>query len=126
MAGTGVHSLDIAQWGNGTDRTGPVAAKGNGVDASPKLLLKVQRHPNETRLVRSDNHALHFLDCVRTRRQTIAPAEVAHRSTTLCHLGYIACRLNTRLRWNPATEQFPGDDEANRMLHGALREPWRL
>ena len=82
--------------------------------------------PKDLHLDRSDNHSLHFLDCVRTRRQTVAPAEVAHRSTTICHLSDIAIRLRRRLRWDPDRERFDGDDEADRMLAGAMREPWRI
>ena len=53
-------------------------------------------------------------------------AEVAHRSTTICHLSDIAVRLRRKLRWDTDCEQFPNDDEANRMLGGAMRSPWRL
>jgi hypothetical protein len=56
----------------------------------------------------------------------VAPAEVAHRSTTLCLISDIAMRLGRKLRWDPATETFPGDDEANRMLARSMRAPWTL
>jgi hypothetical protein len=66
------------------------------------------------------------LECVRTRRESIASAEVAHRSTTLCLISDIAMRLGRKLRWDPDKEEFPGDEEANRMLGRSMRPPWRL
>ena len=56
----------------------------------------------------------------------MAPAEVAHRSTTLCLISDIALRLGRRLRWDPDAEAFPGDDEANRMLGRPMRAPWAV
>ena len=185
ISGCGVHPLDIAQWGNGTDRTGPVEVEGRGVYpkngfndtaidwhvemtyangvrliftsthnnvnspevgarfegtegwvmaqgnassilAEPQSLLRTVIGPNEIHLPRSDNHAKHFLECIRSRRETVAPAEVAHRSTTLCLISDIAMRLGRKLRWDPATETFPGDEEANRLLSRAMRSPWTL
>jgi hypothetical protein len=41
-------------------------------------------------------------------REPAAPAEVAHRSATLCHLGNIAMILKRKLRWDPDREEFPG------------------
>jgi hypothetical protein len=35
-------------------------------------------------------------------------------------------RLGRKIRWDPVTEQCPGDDEANRMLSRAMRPPWSL
>ena len=40
------------------------------------------------------------------------PVEVAHRMTSLCHLGNIAMRLGRKIRWDPAKEQILGDEEA--------------
>ncbi len=71
-------------------------------------------------------HHRNFLDCVRSREQCIAPPEIAHRSTTICHIGNICLRLNRPLRWNPGEEQFENDDEANAMLARPMREPWKI
>ena len=38
----------------------------------------------------------------------------------------IAYYLERPLRWDPDKEEFPGDDEANRFLDRARREPWVL
>jgi hypothetical protein len=52
--------------------------------------------------------------------------EAGCRSVTVCHLGNIAYWLNRPLKWDPAKEQFVGDDEANRWLDRPKREPWTL
>jgi hypothetical protein len=41
-------------------------------------------------------------------------------------LAHIAYQLRRPLRWDPAKEEFPGDEEANRMCSRSMREPWRL
>jgi len=71
-------------------------------------------------------HHRDFLDCVKTRAKTIAPPEVAHRSTTICHIGNICLRLGRKLTWDPQAERFVNDAEANRMMARAMRSPWRL
>ena len=71
-----------------------------------------------------DNHVRAFLDCVKTREQTNANAEVAHRSISVCHVANLVKRLGRPLKWDPVKEQVIGDDEANRMLTRAYREPW--
>jgi hypothetical protein len=34
--------------------------------------------------------------------------------------------LGRKLRYDPVKNEFPGDDEANRLRGEALREPWRI
>jgi len=97
-----------------------------GIDANPKSLLDTTFGPNEIRLPVSNNHRRNFLDCVRTRRQTVSPIAAAVRSDTVCHLDDIAIRLGRKLRWDPAKEEFINDDEANRMLSRPMRSPWHL
>jgi predicted dehydrogenase len=73
-------------------------------------------------------HVRNFLDCIRSRHDPIAHVEIGHRSSTVCHLGNIAVRLGKKkvLRWNPATERFTNDDEANAMLTRPMRAPWQI
>ena len=175
----GAHSFDMAQWGNGTDHTGPVEIADNGSEWPTDGLFTVAKEvkfrahyangvemecitrkdnvgcrfegtegwietgyggfftstpslkttvfgANEISLGTSTNHIRNFLDCIKTRSEPIAPIEVGHRSATICHIANIAMLLKRKLRWNPDAEQFVGDDEANRMLNRAYREPWSL
>jgi hypothetical protein len=41
-------------------------------------------------------------------------------------LGIIAYTLQRSLNWDAAQQKFAGDDEANRYLDRARREPWQL
>jgi predicted dehydrogenase len=80
----------------------------------------------EIHLQRSDSHSGNWLECIATRQRPVMDVEIGHRATSWSHLGNIAYRLGRKLHWDPAAEQFPGDDEANRLIRVAYREPWRL
>jgi len=108
----------------GTD--GWVYVKRRVIDAQPKSLLTSQISPTEIRLYKSSNHKQNFLDCIRTRSETVAPVEIGHRSNTVCLLGYIAMLLGRKLKWDPKKERFTNDQEANRMLSRPMRSPWSL
>ena len=80
--------------------------------------------PRELHLEESTDHHGNWLDAIRSRRQPIAPIEVAHRSCSACLLHHIAMKTGRRLRWDPAAERFAGDDEANGMLARPQRAPY--
>lgn len=71
-------------------------------------------------------HVRNFLDCVKSRKQPAATAEIGHRTASICHLNNIAMLLGRKLKWDPKKERFANDDEANKLLMPAMREPWRL
>jgi predicted dehydrogenase len=175
------HHIDIAHWGLGLDRTGPVEIHGRAqypsegfydaphiykftaryadgvqmvinsrlglnrlgicwhgeqgqwiyvnrdvITASSENILKDAIRPNEIQLYKSTDHQQNFIDCVKNRRETVAPAEVAHRSISVALLGEIAMLTQRKLKWDPNKEQFEDDNEANKLLSRPFRRPWHL
>ncbi len=98
---------------------------GGNLEAEPTSLLREAITPNEIHLGRSRGHHYDFLECVKSRGETKAPAEVGHHSGSMCHMANIAMLLNKKLRWDPQTEQFD-DAAANRMMQPSMRAPWTL
>jgi predicted dehydrogenase len=74
----------------------------------------------------SPGHQREFLDCVKSRKPTLTPVEVAHRSQTPGHLGYIASVVGRKLRWDAAKQEIIGDAQAAQLLSRPLRSPWHL
>ncbi len=105
---------------------GWVAVDRDGIMAEPASLLRDPLVPGVAGVYHSTSHSGNFLECVRSRQPTIGDAETAHRAATAVLLGGLALELQRPLRWDPVTEQFPGDDEANRLLSTAFRAPWRV
>jgi len=95
------------------------------IDAEPKSLLKTEFGPNDIHLYRSNDHQQNFLDCVKTRKKTVAPADVAHHSIMIGHLGVIAITLERKIYWDPEKERFINDAGANDMLSRQMRGPWQ-
>ena len=111
----------------------------SGVQTNPASLKTSVIGPDEIHLPVSNSqrqqesgkfhipdHVRNFVDCIKSRRDPIAPVEAGHRTATVCHLGNIAMRLKRKLQWDPVQEQFVKDDEANRMLDRPQRAPWQL
>ena len=74
------------------------------------------------------NHFTNFINCVRNRKWEDLNADIleGHLSTSLCHLGNIACRLKRPLRFDPAGETFLDDLEADSYLGKVYRSPFEL
>ena len=94
------------------------------IEASNPEFLTTPLAADAIRLYESNDHMGNFFDCIRTRKAPICEAEIGHRSASLCHLGVLSLRLGRKLQWNPETEQFIGDDDANHWLRRELRKPW--
>ncbi len=177
------HHIDIAHWGLGLDRTGPVEVSGEGVYPGPNELYNVPtaydfnckyksgvviRVANAARLpmgmgvtwygengwihvdrgdkitaskpellseepgsikkalYKSDDHFGNFLECIRSRKETIAPAEVAHRSISVGLLGEIAMTTKQTIHWDPEKEVILNNAEASKMLMRSFRAPWKI
>jgi predicted dehydrogenase len=83
--------------------------------------LPASSHTGDT-----NEHIANWLHCARTGERPNADVEIGHRSSTVCHLGNIARWLKRELTWDPVTETFPGDDEANSYIDRDRRAPWVL
>ena len=183
----GYHPLDLVQWGNDSECTGPVEIEGRGefppidglwnvitdfnvryryandvelfytnngfkaatpvgvhvrfegtegwicawfgpdrLEAEPKSILTAEVKPEDFPF-RLENEKRNFLNCVKTREQTLEDAEVGHRSSSVAQLGYIACQVGRKLKWDPTSERFGDDDQANRLLClPPGRAPWNV
>jgi predicted dehydrogenase len=177
------HHIDIAHWGLGLDRTGPVEVKGEGVypaktelynvpleydfnckyksgvemrvanaarlphamgvtwygtegwihvdrgnklTASNENLLTGELPANKKPLYVSTDHMMNFIDCIASRKETITPVDVAHRSISVGLLGEIAMTTKETIRWDPDKEVIIGNDTASKMLMRSFRAPWKL
>ncbi len=96
------------------------------IKASDKKLLDEPLPKNAVRLYVSNDHMGNFRDCVRSRKRPICDVEIGFRSVTVCHLANIALRLNTKLQWDPAKQEFVGNEEAQKMTSREMRSPWRI
>ena len=67
-----------------------------------------------------------FIACVKTRERPFRDLVPAVNTMTAPHLIGITYRLQRSLDWDRAAQQFTGDDEANRFLDRARREPWQI
>ena len=103
-----------------------IYVKRGKLEANPASILKEVIGPDEIKLYKSRDHKQNFLYCVKNRKETIAPAEVAHRSISVGLLGEIAMLTERKLQWDPDKEIFLNNEQANRMLSRPMRSPWHL
>ena len=68
---------------------------------------------------------LHVAEAL-SRKLPLADVEIGHRTISVCHLAGITRRLNRKLTWDPETERFDGDAEANALLRRPRRKGYEL
>ncbi len=94
------------------------------LDASDLRILNSVIKENEIHLYQTDNQHGNWLDCIRSRKAPISPAEMGHRACSVCLITHISMKLGRKLQWNPETETFVNDEEANKMLSRSQRFPY--
>ena len=63
---------------------------------------------------------------MKNRDTTLTPAEVAHRSASIGHLGQISMLTGRKIAWDPDKEQILNDPAASALLGRTPRGPWSL
>ncbi|HUB52979.1 MAG TPA: Gfo/Idh/MocA family oxidoreductase [Terracidiphilus sp.] len=109
----------------GTD--GWVWVDRSGFDASNQDWVKWQAVPDALRKVKlyeSAEHRRNFLDCVKSRKPTITPVQVAHHSTLPGHLGLISMLTGRKIHWDVAREVIVDDPAASDLLTRPYRSPY--
>ncbi len=94
------------------------------VEGGPEEILREAGLKTREVNIGANNHHANWFECIRSSGQPSAHEEIGHRSASLGHLVAIGFQLGRSLRWEPEQEVFVGDDEANRLLSRARREPW--
>ncbi|MDR3229208.1 MAG: Gfo/Idh/MocA family oxidoreductase [Puniceicoccales bacterium] len=89
-------------------------------------ILREPLGADATRVYASDNHWRNFFDCVRTRRETISPAESAQRSASVGHLGHVAMLTGRTIHWDPVAEKIQNDPAADALLSSTYRAGWGI
>ena len=111
----------------GTD--GWVWVDRGGFDASNPEWKNGKSLPENLRKVKlyeSPGHWRNFLDCVKSRKPTIAPVATAHHSAIPGHLGLISMLVGRKLNWSVKHEKILNDDGASALLSRPYRAPWQL
>lgn len=105
---------------------GIILVSRGGIQSLPDTILKDPIGEKEKHVYPSTDHKKNWLECVRTGKETICPAETGHRSASICHLGNIGYRLGRKLKWDPVKETFIDDAAANKELSREPRTKWKI
>jgi len=175
----GAHTVDLCQWANGADDTGPVEYEASGktinaryangvklvldcletpfgqrlgwvqalgtcpvrfvgdegwvetgdsggIEVQPASLKEELKEVLRKREVGLDvsAHARDFFDCIKSRKNPAANSQVMRRSHVASHAAALAWILKRKLKFDPAKDEFIGDDEANGLRQRPARAPW--
>jgi predicted dehydrogenase len=106
--------------------SGRIAVDRSHIVSHPAGILQSPLRPDADRVYYSTSHSGNFLDCVRSRQQTICDPETAVYTMNAILIGGISLVLQRKLIWNPLKFEFDGDDQANRLLAYSPRPPWLI
>ncbi len=110
----------------GTEGTVGISRSRNNTFSEPKSLWDAELGPNDVHLPESNNHGGNFIQAVKNRQDAVSNIDDAVHSDIISHVSDIAIRLGRKVTWDPAKEDFVGDEDASRRLIRPWREPWRL
>ena len=97
------------------------------LETTPSELIRTKLDDKAVKLYKSARHEGNFIDCIYSGEPTICTCEIGHRSITIAHLANIALRLGrNKVQWNPKTECFVNDAEADKLKTSPMFNGWVL
>jgi len=103
-----------------------MVSRGDLIDTAPANLAGKPLGPSDERLYKSADHRANWIEGVYTRKTTICPASVGHRTATICQLAGIAERLKRPIKWDPKSEQILDDPKAALWMDRPRRNGYAL
>ena len=94
------------------------------LNASDPGILTSVIGENEIHLEKIDDQHGNWLECIKSRNAPISPIEKGHKACAVCLISDIAMQVDRKLDWNPESEMFVDDAEANAMLRRVQRAPY--
>jgi predicted dehydrogenase len=86
----------------------------------PDIDQKLQQLPDP------EPQVTNFVEAVKTRKKFALNEINGHRSCTLINLAKIAVETGRPLRFNPKTQRFINDTQANAYIKQPMRAPWKI
>ena len=107
---------------------GKIEITRNKLAANPRELIRNAPAPADKSEYASvsHQHIRNWVQCMRSRNKPVASAAIGHRANVICLLVNICRELGRKLKWDPAKEEFVGDDEANRLRSRPRRKGYEL
>ena len=105
---------------------GEVLVSRGKIETSPKDLVRHKFGPSDVQVYESMDHRENFIQSIETRKPTICPATVGHRTGTICQVAALAQRLGRALKWDPQAQQIVGDNEAAGMQDRPRRKGYDM
>ena len=87
------------------------------LDKKSELAIALYRSPGQFR---------EFIDSIKSRKRTTTPVEIAQRSQTPDHLGYIASVTGRKIKWDAVKQEIIGDAQASQMMAPRSRGEWHI
>jgi predicted dehydrogenase len=97
-----------------------------GWATSNKALWKQEFKAADEILPVSPEHNRNFIDCVKSRKETMCPVEMAIRCDAITQLSTIAAITGREINWDPKKEKIVNDPEAEKILIRPYREKWKV
>ena len=117
------HGMGVCWYGE----NGWIHVNRRGLNASAEDLLNTAIPEDGIHFYKSDNHQRNFIDCVKSREETIAPVGPANRAITAGLLGEIAILTGETIKWDPVKEELVNPTpEAKALLKRDYRKPWKF